>query len=85
MHLVELYPQAHKFLKTTDAHITERILQKVEELRTEPFPWGAEKLKGALKEFHRVRIGDYRIIYKVSPEAKKIHIVSIDDRKRVYG
>lgn len=84
MYLVDYTPQAHRFLKSSHANLTERILQKIEALRIDPFPFGSEKLHGALKEFHRVRIGDYRVIYKVIPERKTIHVISIDDRKRVY-
>lgn len=84
MYLVDVAPQARKFLKTTDAHITERILEKIESLRTDPFPWGAERLKGTLQEFQRIRIGDYRVLYSVDHSAKTILIVKIDDRKRVY-
>ncbi len=82
MYLVEYSPQAHKFLKTSHANITERILQKIEALRIDPFPFGSIRLHGKLKEFHRIRIGDYRVIYEVGSD--RIHIASIDDRKRVY-
>lgn len=59
-----------------------RILRRVESLRDEPRPPGAEKLSG--QERYRIRQAVYRIIYEVTDEALIITVVKIGHRKRVY-
>lgn len=41
-----------------------------------------EPLKGPLKRFIKLRIGDYRVIYKV--DRSKIIILAIGNRKKIY-
>lgn len=41
-----------------------------------------EPLKGPLKRFIKLRIGEYRVIYKVS--GSKITILAIGHRKNIY-
>lgn len=33
---------------------------------------------------YRLRVGDYRVIYAVSREEKRVHLVSVGHRKSVY-
>jgi mRNA interferase RelE/StbE len=49
----------------------------------EPVPQGAAMLKGGHGVF-RLRIGGFRILYRVNYAEEKIAIFSIDKRSRVY-
>jgi mRNA interferase RelE/StbE len=60
-----------------------RILAEVELLATEPFPHGNEKLAGS-EHTHRIRIGDYRVVYEVLAQSKKVVIQRVRHRKDVY-
>lgn len=42
-----------------------------------------EKLKGA-KDFFRVRVGQYRIIYQLDDAILRILVLKVGDRKEVY-
>ena len=59
-----------------------RIKRAIEtRLAIDPIKSG-EPLKGNLKGFRKLRIGDYRIVYKVIEE--KVLILGIRHRKNIY-
>ena len=60
-----------------------RIVRAVESLVEEPFPLGAEKLKGS-EHAYRIRVGDYRVVYEVFAEIRLIEIERMRHRKDVY-
>jgi mRNA interferase RelE/StbE len=54
-------------------------------LTTTPFPAGVKKLsKPNKKNYYRIRIGDYRIIYSVEKDGRIIIILVVRHRKDVY-
>ena len=55
---------------------------KMLELESNPRPSGCKKLQG--RNGYRIRSGDYRIIYVIEDELRKIIILSIAHRKDVY-
>lgn len=64
-------------------NIQARICKAIEErLLTEPEKYD-EPLRRGLYGYRKLRIGDYRVIYKVDKE--KIFIFKIGHRKEVYG
>jgi mRNA interferase RelE/StbE len=60
-----------------------RILAEVELLAAEPFPHGSEKLAGS-EHTYRIRIGDYRAVYEVLAQSKKVVVQRVRHRKDVY-
>ncbi len=58
-------------------------MKRIEGLTTDPFPRHAIKLSGT-ERLYRIRVGDYRIIYKVDTEAEQITIHYIRHRREVY-
>jgi mRNA interferase RelE/StbE len=49
----------------------------------EPFPNGSEKLAG-VEHTHRIRVGDYRVVYEVFAQSKIVEIQRVRHRKDVY-
>ena len=84
MFSVSYSKQAKKFLEKSEKVIAKRILNKIEELMNEPKLRGSKPVHGYGEKLYRVRIGDYRVLYEVDYENKKIGIVEIDDRGRIY-
>lgn len=58
--------------------ITLRLLQG------NPRPPKAERLQGKLREYHRVRVGDFRIIYLIEDDKLVVCVIRIGHRKDVY-
>ena len=61
-----------------------RIKKAIEQrLVNDPVTYG-KPLQYALKGHRRLRVGDYRIIYRILAERRCVLIVAIDHRKDVY-
>ncbi len=77
---------AKKGLKNITPKDRERIKAKIEELAEAPNPEKlGKKLKGnTLKEFYRIRVGNYRIIYHTENGELILVILKIGHRKEVY-
>ena len=78
---VLLHPKAANFLKKADTKLKNRIIASLRELENAPKEKG-QRLKYTL--FWRLRIGDYRAIYMVEEEAKKVKVLFIGHRREVY-
>lgn len=60
-----------------------KIIAAILNLRKDPFPINCKKLKGQ-KDYYRVRVGDYRIIYIIENQILTITIIKIGHRSEVY-
>jgi mRNA interferase RelE/StbE len=61
-----------------------RVLDRLLELEDNPRPSGVETLSGEFRGLHRVRVGDYRIIYEISDTARMVSVARIRPRGRAY-
>ena len=60
-----------------------RVIDAVGQLANEPLPHGSQKLSGS-EHTHRIRVGDYRIIYEVFSDSQIVEIQRVRYRKDVY-
>lgn len=58
------------------------IMEAISDLGNAPRPHGFRPLRG--RDGYRIRIGDFRVLYKVDDSAKEVRILRIGDRKDVY-
>lgn len=80
---VEFRPGVLKSMKHFPKRELLRIKKKIDEL-SDNFPDPATtKLKGD-NDFHKVRTGDYRIVYEIHGDRLVILVVKIGHRKDVY-
>lgn len=79
---VFLKSSAEKELDRLDAKTHGRVIKQLLALKGNPFPKGVKKLRG--REGYRIRIGDYRILYEIDENMKKIEIFALAHRKEVY-
>lgn len=76
--------QPEKFLEKQNKHIASRIKNKIETtLADNPVPHSSVAIVGEHGVF-RIRIGDYRALYRINYKANKIIILMIDKRSQVY-
>jgi len=77
---LEWTARALKELDKLESSISLRILQKVEELKDNPFSKDIKRLKGETS--FRLRIGDYRVIFDIV--GSTIFISKVGHRKNIY-
>ena len=80
---VEFRPAVLKSLKRLPRRDLVRIKKKIEELASNLPDPNTTKMKGD-NSFHKVRSGDYRIIYEIQNDRLVILLVKIGHRKDVY-
>ena len=78
---VVVAPSARRQLKRLPRSAQIRILDTVEALGTYPRPGGVVKLEASL-DLYRVRVGNYRIIYRISNSS--VLVLKIGHRRDVY-
>ncbi len=81
---IEYDTQPQKFLRKLDKQFSRRIIDKIEGiLRVDPVPHDAKVIVGEHSVF-RLRIGDFRVLYRVDHTQNKIVIAKIGKRESVY-
>lgn len=76
--------KVYKDLKSLDKSIAKRILNQIEtKLAADPVHLGKE-LTGEFKGYYRFRVGDYRVVYKISQTEVLILVLRISHRKDIY-
>lgn len=80
---LEFTTSALREFQALDAQLQRRITAKITALCEEPFPPGIKKLRAQPAHF-RLRVGDYRVVYRVDGHRVVIVIVRIGHRRDVY-
>ena len=80
---IELTKSAAKALKAIPKTDQKRIAKKIEGLAASLPDPAKTKMKGN-NPFHRIRVGDYRIVYEIQNDILLILILKIGHRKEVY-
>ena len=74
---------AEKSLDRIPRRTRTRILDALEDLRSEPRPHGCVKLEGA-DDLWRIRVGSYRVIYTIQDAELVVLVVRVAHRKDAY-
>ena len=80
---IEFGTKALKFLSKLDRDGKERVFKRIKELGNDPFPSDVKKIKGE-RDVYRIRIGAFRVLYKIISKNDTILIFRVDKRSRVY-
>lgn len=80
---IQFKPLALRQLEKLPRDVQKKLAAKIETLRNDPFPPGFKKM-AAIPDAWRVRVGDYRIVYRVHQRALLILVLTVGNRKDVY-
>ncbi len=82
MYQIYIQEKAERFLSKLDNQLRKRIISKFEDLKINPkigIP-----LVGNFAGLWKLRIGDYRAVYRIIDEKLVIVVIKIGHRKNVY-
>ena len=82
MYQIKILPTAQKDLDNFPAKVFHAMESKIVILADNPRPQGAIKLTA--DEGYRIRIGDYRILYRIEDKSREVFIYRVKHRKNVY-
>ena len=86
MYAIEFLPSAKKELKKLDFVIQKQIKEKIVQLASYPYRLknNIKPLKGEYSGKFRLRIGSYRVVFRIVKEQVVIIVIRIGHRKEVY-
>jgi len=79
---VIVHPKAESDLRGLSPDVACRILRSVLGLGDDPFPGGkkVKRLAGVRPVTHRLRVGDYRALYRVQEPTRRVFILRVVTR-----
>ena len=77
---IYLHPEAARHLDKCDKFLRSRIKNRLRELEEQPGK--GQRLRHS--KYHRLRIGEYRAIYKIDAGNHEVIILYIGHRRNVY-
>ncbi len=80
---VQILPKAARQIKALSAEVRQDISLTIQSLANEPRPIGVKKLSGE-KDIYRVRVGNYRVLYRIVDKVLVVVVVSVGHRREVY-
>lgn len=80
---IEFLRTARKELSKLPEDVQQRIAEKIDELQANPHPPGVKALKNGDGRL-RLRVGDYRVIYRIESDRLIIIVVKIGHRRNIY-
>ena len=80
---IDLTRAARRALGSLPRKVQKQIDRQILALAKNPYPPGSKKLRGA-EGLHRLRVGNYRVLYIVEADRLVIVIVTIGHRRDVY-
>jgi len=80
---IEVSATAEKQIRKLPREDQLRVLRAIQPLATEPIPPGSRKVRG-YDDVFRIRVGTYRILYRVGGRRLLIIILKIGHRREIY-
>ena len=82
---IQIKDSAQKELDSLQTKDRRRVEDCILSLAENPRPIGAKPLKGkSFKGLHRIRSGNFRVIYQILDQRLMVIVVKVGDRKDVY-
>ena len=83
MYKVQFVKSAAKEFRALDNTMKPRVTELIDKLMMNPRPKRVRKLKGH-QDLYRIRVGSFRVIYRINDEMELIQITRIRHRSEVY-
>lgn len=81
---VEIDKRAAKQVASLHRATAERVLDALDALGDEPRPSGCLKIKGRADYAWRIRVGDYRVLYRIHDDRLVVRVYGVLRRDEAY-
>jgi mRNA interferase RelE/StbE len=68
MYKIFFEKRAVKSIKSLPFSLRNRITLALKDLSLNPRPQGSVKLSGSFKDYWRIRVGDYRVVFEINDD-----------------
>jgi mRNA interferase RelE/StbE len=83
MYNVVISKKVEKMLDKLPTNYYQLIIKHLLELEQNPRPFGCVKLAGS-ENIYRIRVGVYRVVYKIEEGILTVEVIKVDHRSNVY-
>lgn len=83
MYEIIIENKVKKQIESIDKNHSLKIIESIENLKSNPRPRGCAKLE--VFEGYRIRVGDFRVLYTISDKNKIITIYKVSKRDKAYN
>ena len=80
---IEVAPRAVRELRALPQAVRRRVGRRILALARDPRPYGSRKLEG-MEDLYRLRVGDYRVVYRIEDGVLLVLIVRVRHRRDAY-
>ncbi len=80
---LQIVPAGARQLKQLSGHTQRKIRQAIRALASDPRPHAARLLSGQ-RGIWRLRVGDYRVLYRIDDDRLLVLVVRVAHRREVY-
>ncbi|MBK0868643.1 type II toxin-antitoxin system RelE/ParE family toxin [Saccharopolyspora sp. HNM0986] len=80
---IEIKREALKELQKLDKPVRRRLQAAIDRLRNDPRPPGVVAMKGLPGKL-RLRVGDWRIIYRIEDDHLVVVVLALGHRREIY-
>jgi mRNA interferase RelE/StbE len=81
---VAIDSRAARELESLPTPIVRKIDKAILSLGENPRPPGVKRLRGKLKDGWRIRVGQYRVLYRIDENSKEVRIFDVGHRREIY-
>jgi mRNA interferase RelE/StbE len=81
---ITIDPRAARELESLPKPIVQKIDKAILSLGENPRPPGVKRLRGKLKDGWRIRVGEYRVLYRIDDNSKEVRIFDVGHRREIY-
>jgi mRNA interferase RelE/StbE len=81
---VEFLPSARRELLALVEPDREHVRDAIRSLADDPTPPDSIPMRGKGTGLHRLRVGDYRVVYRVQEQRVRVLVIRIGHRSEVY-
>jgi mRNA interferase RelE/StbE len=76
--------RARKDFKSIPESDERKIRKAIDRLALDPRPTGSRAMHGPFEGLHRLRVGNYRVVYRIEDDRLVVFVIRLGSRQDIY-